>query len=42
VLDDHGSEVISLWIANDPQTFLELLAEVDGESKVALEATYGW
>ena len=42
VLDDHGSELISRRIANDPQTFLELLAEIDGESKIALEATYGW
>jgi transposase len=29
-------------IVNDPQTFLGLLAEIDGESKIALEATYGW
>src|SRR5215207_11060981 len=42
VLDDHGSELISRRIVNDPQTFLELLAEIDGESKIALEATYGW
>jgi transposase len=27
---------------NDPQTCLELLKEIDGESKIALEATYGW
>src|SRR5215218_3343031 len=42
VLDDRGGELISRRIANDPQTFLELLAEIDGESKLALEATYGW
>jgi transposase len=42
VLDDGGRELLSRRIANDPQVFLELLAEVDGESKVALEATYGW
>jgi transposase len=42
VLDDRGSELLSRRIANDPQTFLELLAEIDGESKIALEATYGW
>jgi transposase len=42
VLDGDGSELLSRRIANDPQTFLELLAEIDGESKVALEATYGW
>jgi transposase len=42
VLDDGGRELLSRRIVNDPQTFLALLAEVDGESKVALEATYGW
>jgi transposase len=42
VLDEHGRELVSRRIVNDPQTFLELLGEIDGESKVALEATYGW
>jgi transposase len=42
VLDDRGRELLSRRVVNDPQTFLELLAEVDGESKIALEATYGW
>jgi transposase len=42
VLDDRGSELLSHRVVNDPQTFLELLAEIDGESKIALEATYGW
>jgi transposase len=41
VLDEAGRELLSRRIANDPQTFLELLAEIDGESKIALEATYG-
>jgi transposase len=41
-LDDHGRKVLSRRVENDPATFLELLAEIDGESKVALEATYGW
>jgi hypothetical protein len=41
-LDEHGNELVSRRIVNDPQTFLELLAEIDGESKIALEATYGW
>src|SRR5215216_8013347 len=27
---------------NDPDTFVALLSELDGESKIALEATYGW
>src|SRR5215216_3870000 len=42
VLDEHGRELLSRRIVNDPQTFLELLEGIDGESKVALEATYGW
>jgi transposase len=29
---------VNLWA----KAFLELLAEIDGESKIALEATYGW
>src|SRR3954447_11372589 len=42
VLDDRGNELLSRRITHDPATFLELLAEIDGESKIALEATYGW
>src|SRR3954452_8796750 len=42
VLDDRGNELLSRRITNDPATFLELLAEIDGESKIALEAAYGW
>jgi transposase len=42
VLDEHGTERLSRRIVNDPQTFLELLEGIDGESKIALEATYGW
>src|SRR5215204_5089878 len=42
VLADDGTELLSHRVVNDPQTFLELLAEIDGESKIALEATYGW
>jgi transposase len=42
VLDDGGGELLSRRIVTDPRTFLALLAEIDGESKVALEATYGW
>jgi transposase len=41
-IDDEGTEVISRRIENDPATFLELLAGLEGESEVALEATYGW
>jgi transposase len=42
VLDGGGGELLSRRILDDPQTFLELSAEIDGESKIALEATYGW
>lgn len=42
VIDEHGKQLLSRRIVNDPQTFLELLGEVEGESKIALEATYGW
>jgi transposase len=39
---EDGSELLSRRVANDPELMLELLAEIDGESKIALEATYGW
>jgi transposase len=42
VLDEGGRRLLSRRIYNDPATFLELLGEIDGESKIALEATYGW
>jgi transposase len=42
VIDESGSQLLSRRIVNDPQTFLELLAGIDGESKIVLEATYGW
>jgi transposase len=42
VIDADGSQLLSRRIVNDPRTFLELLAGIDGESKIALEATYGW
>src|SRR5688572_31351583 len=41
-LDEQGRKILSRRIDNDPATFLELLAEIDGESRIALEATYGW
>ena len=41
-LDEHGGELFSRRIANNPDTFVALLGELDGESKIALEATYGW
>jgi transposase len=42
VIDESGTQLLSRRIVNDPQTFLELLEGIDGESKIALEATYGW
>jgi transposase len=42
VIDEEGTEVISRRIENDPATFLQLLAELEGETEIALEATYGW
>jgi transposase len=42
VVDEHGKKLLSRRIHNDPATFLELLGEIDGESRIALEATYGW
>jgi transposase len=42
VIDADGSQVLSRRVVNDPATFLELLGGIDGESKVALEASYGW
>jgi transposase len=41
-VDERGGELFSRRIANDPDTFVALLGELDGESKIALEATYGW
>jgi transposase len=40
-LDEHGGELFSRRIVNDRDTSVALLGEVDGESKVALEVTYG-
>jgi transposase len=42
VIDADGELLLSRRIVNDPRTFLELLAGIDGESRIALEATYGW
>jgi transposase len=42
VIDDQGRELRSRRIINDGQTILALLAEIDGDCRIALEATYGW
>jgi transposase len=42
VIDDHGELTLSRRIVNDRETFLELLGGLEGESRIAVEATYGW
>jgi transposase len=42
VLDADGQQLVSRRITNHPAAFLELLAGVEGDCRVALEATYGW
>jgi hypothetical protein len=42
VINEDGDVLLSRRIVNDPATFLELLAEIDGECRIALEATFGW
>src|SRR5215208_8528449 len=42
VIDEHGELSHSRRIANDPDTFLELLGGLSGETQIAVEATYGW
>jgi predicted NBD/HSP70 family sugar kinase len=39
VIDEEGTETVSRRITNDPATFLELLTELEGDSRIALEAT---
>ena len=42
VIDDQGRELRSRRVINDGPTILALLAEIEGECRVALEATFGW
>ena len=42
VIDEQGELSLSRRIVNDRATFLELLAGLEGESRIAVEATYGW
>ena len=41
-LDEDGNEVLSRRVSNDPQEFAALLGGLGGQTKIALEATYGW
>jgi len=42
VIDEHGELTLSKRIINGRETFLELLGSLEGESQIAVEATYGW
>jgi transposase len=42
VIDGNGELSLSQRIVNSRETFLELLGGLEGESRVAVEATYGW
>src|SRR5438067_8252823 len=42
IIDGEGDVLLWRRIVNDPATFLELLGEIDGECRIALEATFGW
>jgi transposase len=42
VIDSNGELSLSQRIVNNRETFLELLGALEGETQVAVEATYGW
>ena len=42
VIDEEGQLALSRRIVNDRSTFLELLGGLEGETSIAVEATYGW
>jgi transposase len=42
VIDEHGELALSKRIINGREAFLELLGGLEGESQIAVEATYGW
>jgi len=42
VIDSNGELSLSQRIVNSRETFLELLDGLEGESQIAVEATYGW
>src|SRR5258708_13851148 len=42
VIDGNGELSLSRRIVNSRETFLELLGGLEGESQIAVEATYGW
>ena len=42
VIDEQGELSLSRRIPNARDTFLELLGELEGDTQIAVEATYGW
>jgi transposase len=42
VVDEHGEQLLSRRLVNDPDRFRELLDELGADAQFALEATYGW
>jgi hypothetical protein len=42
MIDGNGELALSRRIANGRESFLELLAGLEGESRIAVKATYGW
>jgi transposase len=42
VVEEDGSQRLSRRLANDPEVFRGLLAELGEDARFALEATYGW
>jgi transposase len=42
VIDEQGELTLSRRIVNGREAFLELLGGLEGESQIAVEATYGW
>jgi hypothetical protein len=42
VIDEDGALSLSRRTANDRDVFLDLLGGLSGETRIAVEATYGW
>jgi transposase len=40
--DEHGLELLSRRVSNDPAALRAIFAELGEEAKVALEAAFGW
>ena len=42
MIDGNGELTVSRRVVNGREAFLELLGGLEGETKIAVEATYGW